>query len=129
MTPDERDAMAAQTGNYVSTGWNDGLAMWALWFISMALALVTGAVLLVAFLILGRSAWAALTGTILGVVAGAVLGPMLWFGADFVLSHLVKSWAGNRRAREACRAAFDWITYGLIVLPSAIVVATSALLS
>jgi len=99
------------------------------WAAALALAPAAGLVLLVVFAIVGRSPLAAIVGTIVGVVVGAVLVPVLFFGADLLLSMLVSLRGDNRRVREAGRSAFTWITVGVFVLPVLITVVVSLALS
>lgn len=121
------EARSARKLHYVN--WNDGFAMLGTWLAAIALAAVAGLVLLVFFAIVGRSPLAAIVGTIVGVVLGAVLVPVLYFGADLLLSRLVSLRGDNGTVREAGRTAFTWITAGVFVLPVLITVVVSFALS
>ena len=127
-TPDELEAEKARDLRYVSQDWDDGVAMIFLWVITLAIALMTGVVLLVVFVVVGLSPWAAVAGTVIGVLLGAVW-PIFWGGADYILSRLVRLGAESRRVREAGRTAFDVIFRASLVLPAAITVVTSLWLS
>jgi hypothetical protein len=99
------------------------------WAVTLLVALATGLVLLVVFAVVGRSPWAAVAGTAIGVLAGAVLVPLFFFGADFILSRLVRLRADNQRVREAGRTTFEWISNGLFVLPAVLTVVFSVMVS
>jgi hypothetical protein len=124
-TQDELEAEKARKLAYVSEEWDDGFAMIGAWVFALVIALATGVVLLVVFAAVGRSPRAAVAGTATGVLAGAVLVPILFFGADFILSRLVRLRADNRRVRQAGCTTFEWIGYALLVLPAIITVVAS----
>ena len=65
-TWDELEAEKALKLTYVSEQRDDGFAMIMAWVITLAIALVTGVVLLVVFVVVGRSPWAVVAGTAIG---------------------------------------------------------------
>ena len=124
---DELEAEKARKLAYVSEQWDDGFGMIGAWVIALVIALVTGVALVVVFAAVGRSPWAAVAGTATGVLVGAVLLPILFFGADFILSRLVRLRADSQRVRQAGRTTFEWISYALLALPAVLTVVYSVL--
>jgi len=127
MTWDELEAEQARELTYLMQ-FRDGIAELIAWMITLAIALATGVVLLLVFVVVGRSPWAAVAGTAMGVLCGA-LWPIFRAATDEILSRLVRLRAESRRVREAGRNSFVVIFLASVALPAAIAVVTSVCLS
>jgi len=127
LSDDEKEARAAREGTYISAS-DDAFAELTLYVLLLVMAVCAGAVLLVVSLLIGRAPLAVVGGTVVGVLGGAILLPLLYFGGLFVFAGAARLVADHRTARHLVFYTFNAVMVIVLLLPTLLTVIVTLLL-